>query len=53
MSTTAQAPACEFCGAPLDDLGESYYDHLRTSKRCEAAWQAWLDNLVLDHPGGD
>lgn len=55
--TTARAAVqdknCMFCGAPVKDQGEGYYDHLRASKSCEAAWRQWREDLVKDHPGGD
>lgn len=44
---------CMFCGTEVLDMGEAYYDHLRLSKGCEAAWRTWRENLLLDHPGGD
>lgn len=44
---------CMFCGGRVADPGEAYYDHLRASKGCEAAWRFWRDSLVMDHPGGD
>lgn len=53
MTVVPQPPRCEFCGREIKDLGEGYYDHLRQSKSCEAAWNSWLDRLVEDHPGGD
>jgi hypothetical protein len=44
---------CMFCGRNVHDPGEGYYDHLRASASCEAAWRQWRENLYADHPGGD
>lgn len=44
---------CMFCGSPVSNPGEGYYDHLRASKGCEAAWRTWREELIADHPGGD
>lgn len=53
MRVIAAKLKCEYCGEQVPDMGEGYYDHLRKSKACEAAWRTWRENLIEDHPGGD
>lgn len=48
-----ESKTCMFCGGPIRDQGEGFYDHMREFKACESAWRTWRDNLVADHPGGD
>ncbi|MGQ0535472.1 MAG: DUF7501 family protein [Methanobacteriota archaeon] len=50
-SLTVRVP-CMFCGKPLRDEGEAYYDHIHKNRSCEWQYESWLENLVADHPGG-
>lgn len=41
-----------FCGTALPNRGEAYYDHLRSTPGCEAAWREWRDRLDEDRRSG-
>lgn len=43
---------CMFCGEGLANRGEAYWDHLQNKTACHEAYQAWLERLDEDRPGG-
>lgn len=58
-SSVAQGPRlsrweanCLFCGAGLADEGASFLDHMKAAPACRDAYDAWLENLDHDWPGG-
>jgi hypothetical protein len=43
---------CMFCGDPLENRGSDFIDHIRAKADCHDAYQAWLERLDQDRPGG-
>ena len=43
---------CMFCGAPLENRGPGFIDHLQSNASCQEAYEAWLERLDQDRPGG-
>lgn len=52
MESILQERKCMYCGQPVPNRGEGYYDHLRASKECEAAWREWREELDQDRKSG-
>lgn len=44
--------ACMFCGQSMTNRHEGFFTHLDTSEDCRTAYQAWLEHLDEDRPGG-
>lgn len=43
---------CMFCGQPLSDRGKGFMDHIAKKDDCRQAYEAWLERLDEDRPGG-
>lgn len=43
---------CMFCGRPIADRGLGFLQHLDQNPECQAAYDAWLERLDQDRPGG-
>lgn len=43
---------CMFCNEPIANRGEAFMDHVRDKAECHEAYQAWLERLDEDRPGG-
>ncbi|HEV8359175.1 MAG TPA: hypothetical protein VGR28_01840 [Candidatus Thermoplasmatota archaeon] len=43
---------CLFCGDQLPDEGPAFLDHVGAKPACHDAYDAWLENLDHDRPGG-
>jgi hypothetical protein len=48
----ARRARCMFCHALIGDEGAGFLDHVKGSPGCQAAYDAWLDNLDHDRPAG-
>lgn len=43
---------CMFCGQPLENRGPAFIDHVAAKTECHEAYEAWLERLDEDRPGG-
>lgn len=43
---------CLFCGDPLEDDGAAFLEHIGQKEGCHSAYEAWLERLDEDRPGG-
>ncbi len=44
-------PKCDFCGAALEDMMVGFLDHVDANPGCNAAWQAWRENVRREAGG--
>jgi len=42
---------CPWCGAAIRDGGAGFIDHIKVSAECEAAFEAWRENIADDIRG--
>jgi hypothetical protein len=43
---------CMFCGERLENRGPAFIDHIQAKVSCREAYEAWLERLDEDRPGG-
>jgi hypothetical protein len=43
---------CMFCGTELANRGPAFIDHIAEREGCRGAYEAWLERLDQDRPGG-
>jgi hypothetical protein len=43
---------CMFCGDALANRGPAFMDHVAAKPQCREAYEAWLERLDEDRPGG-
>jgi len=39
---------CPWCGAPIENGGSGFIEHIEESPDCEAAFERWRENVAED-----